>query len=101
MKGYLSGVNRSSTKDQTERLKEEVSRRQEKISRIEKEIEQTYAECERQLKQKLRSKKPPTEPDQAAEKTPTDREQTFYATENKRRKGNQKNLKRFRCPGSR
>ena len=62
----MSGVNKSSAKDQTERLKEEVSRRREEISRIEKEIEQTYAECERQLKQNLRNKKPPTEPDQAA-----------------------------------
>ena len=70
VKGYLSGVNKSSAKDQTERLKEEVSRRREEISLIEKEIEQTYAECERQLKQNLRSKKPPTEPNQAAGTTP-------------------------------
>ena len=41
VKEYLSGTNKSSAKDQTERLKEEVSRRREEISRIEKEIEQT------------------------------------------------------------
>ena len=69
VKGYLSGANKSSAKDQMERLKE-VSRPREEISRIIKEIEQTYAECERQLKQNLRSKKLPTETDQAAGTTP-------------------------------
>ena len=68
VKGYLSNANRSSVKDQTERLKEEVSKRQEQIGRSEREIERTHALCKRQLEQSLRSQNPPTEVDQGAGK---------------------------------
>lgn len=53
VKGYLSNANRSSVKDQTERLKEEVSKRQEQIGRSEREIERTHALCKRKLEQSL------------------------------------------------
>lgn len=68
VKGYLSNANRSSVKDQTERLKEEVSKRQEQIGRSEREIERTHALCKRQLEQSLRSQNPPTEVDKGAGK---------------------------------
>ena len=66
MRGYLSNPSNASAREQTERLKEEVSKREVELRRIEQEIERTYAECERQLGQKLGSERLPIEPDQEA-----------------------------------
>ena len=59
MRGYLSNPSNASAREQTERLKEEVSKREVELGRIEQEFERTYAECERQLGQKLGSERLP------------------------------------------
>ena len=63
-KRYLSGMSRSSAKDQTKRLREEITKQEEELIRVEQEIERIVAEYEKQLAQNLQNKKPAPGPDQ-------------------------------------
>ena len=44
VKGYLSGMSRSSAEDQTKRPTEEITKQEEELIQVEQEIERTIAE---------------------------------------------------------
>ena len=93
-KGYLSGANRSSAKDQTTKRRSiddkklaKSKRKSSKRTRNAKDnLNRTFVARNRRHNQTKQRQQLPI---------------VNYATDNESRKGNQNNSKRFRCPGSR